>query len=112
VKLVLNVGPPRKQANRGNSVNDSIAEGAFSARYYVGNAAAIPTKSETICRQRITMAPRSTPAALGSVLGGTLSSGMGVPANNRRQGLDSQRAQRPDHETRALSVAIPVSAYI
>lgn len=33
VKLVLNVGPPRKQANRGNSVNDSIAEGAFSARY-------------------------------------------------------------------------------
>jgi hypothetical protein len=43
---------------------------------------------------------------------GTLRSGMGVPANRRRQGLASQRAQRPDHDTRALSVAMPVSAYI
>jgi len=43
---------------------------------------------------------------------GTLRSGMGRAANNRWHGLASQRAQRADRETRALSVAIPVSAYI
>ena len=37
---------------------------------------------------------------------------MGVPAKRRRHGLASHRAHRPDHDTRALSVAIPVSAYI
>jgi len=43
---------------------------------------------------------------------GTLRSGMGGAANNRWHGFASQRAQRADRETRALSVAIPVSAYI
>src|SRR6185369_14839292 len=38
--------------------------------------------------------------------------GIGLPANSRRQGLAMIRVQRPDHVTRALSVAIPVSAYI
>jgi hypothetical protein len=37
---------------------------------------------------------------------------MSGPANSRRQGRASQRAQRVDQATRALSVAIPVSAYI
>src|SRR6478736_3844090 len=44
--------------------------------------------------------------------GGTCRFGMGRPANNRRVGLAIQRAQRVDHATRALSVAMPVSAYI
>lgn len=43
---------------------------------------------------------------------GTSSSGMGRAAKSRWQGLASHRAQRADLETRALSVAIPVSAYI
>jgi hypothetical protein len=43
---------------------------------------------------------------------GTLRSGMGGAANSRWQGFASHRAQRADRETRALSVAIPVSAYI
>jgi hypothetical protein len=43
---------------------------------------------------------------------GTLRFGMGGAANSRWHGLASQRAQREDREMRALSVAIPVSAYI
>jgi serine/threonine protein kinase len=43
---------------------------------------------------------------------GTSRSGMGGAANSRWQGFASQRAQRADRATRALSVAIPVSAYI
>lgn len=37
---------------------------------------------------------------------------MGRAEKSRRQGFASQRAQRPDEAMRALSVAIPVSAYI
>src|ERR1700730_7207323 len=43
---------------------------------------------------------------------GTWRFGMGGAANSRWHGFASQRAQREDRETRALSVAIPVSAYI
>ena len=43
---------------------------------------------------------------------GTLRSGMGAAANSRWQGLASHRAHWDERETRALSVAIPVSAYI
>jgi hypothetical protein len=38
--------------------------------------------------------------------------GIGRPANNRRQGIAINRAHRTDRLTRALSVAIPVFAYI
>src|SRR5580658_10348460 len=43
---------------------------------------------------------------------GTSRSGIGLPAKRRRQGFAIHRVHRPDQETRALSVAIPVSAYI
>lgn len=43
---------------------------------------------------------------------GTCRCGMGRPANSFWQGLASHRAQSADHATRALSVAMPVSAYI
>ncbi len=43
---------------------------------------------------------------------GTSRSGIGRPANRCRQGLAIHRVQRPDQVTRALSVAMPVSAYI
>src|SRR6185437_7259043 len=43
---------------------------------------------------------------------GTFSSGIGAPANRRRQGLAKKRTHLLDRVTRALSVAIPVSAYI
>jgi hypothetical protein len=38
--------------------------------------------------------------------------GIGSPANNRRHGTAIQRAHRADRFTRALSVAMPVFAYI
>jgi hypothetical protein len=37
---------------------------------------------------------------------------MGRPANSRRQGFANQRAHRAAEDLRALSVAIPVSAYM
>ena len=40
------------------------------------------------------------------------SSGIGRPMNNPRQSVPIQRALRVDRCTRALSVAIPVFAYI
>ena len=43
---------------------------------------------------------------------GTWRFGMGRPANRWRQGLPSKRTHLPERETRALSVAMPVSAYI
>ena len=43
---------------------------------------------------------------------GTSRFGMGDPANSRRQGFKIQRAHFVDRSTRALSVAIPVFAYI
>ena len=43
---------------------------------------------------------------------GTSSSGMGSATNNRRHGAASQRAHRADRAWRALSVAMPVFAYI
>src|SRR6266853_5618338 len=51
--------------------------------------------------------PAPTGTSAGPTKRGTSRSGMGAPAKRRRQGLASQRAQRPDHETRALSVAMP-----
>ena len=39
-------------------------------------------------------------------------SGMGRAANNMRQGFAIQRAQRTERLTRALSIAMPVFAYI
>lgn len=44
--------------------------------------------------------------------GGTCNPGIGGPANRRRHDFASQRAHRADHASRALSVAIPVSAYM
>jgi hypothetical protein len=41
-----------------------------------------------------------------------LQCGMGRAANNIRQGFAIQRAQRTERATRALSIAIPVFAYI
>jgi hypothetical protein len=38
--------------------------------------------------------------------------GIGLPANRRRHGIAMSRAQRTDRLTRALSVAMPVLAYI
>src|SRR5579859_4761208 len=46
------------------------------------------------------------------VFAGTRRSGMGGPVNRRRHGFAIQRAQRAERATRALSVAMPVSAYI
>src|SRR5262245_56427608 len=43
---------------------------------------------------------------------GTSSSGISGPANSRRHGAAITRAHRADRLTRALSVAIPVLAYI
>src|SRR5947207_687519 len=43
---------------------------------------------------------------------GTCNSGMGPATNRRRQGLASHRAQAPALFLRALSVAMPVLAYI
>jgi hypothetical protein len=43
---------------------------------------------------------------------GTWSSGIGRAEKRARHGFASQRAQRVDRAIRALSVAIPVSAYI
>ena len=43
---------------------------------------------------------------------GTSSRGMGRAENRYRHGLAIQRAQRTDRATRALSVAMPVFAYI
>jgi hypothetical protein len=43
---------------------------------------------------------------------GTAKFGMGRPANKCRHGFASNRTQRWERDTRALSVAIPVSAYI
>ena len=40
------------------------------------------------------------------------SSGIGRPAKSRRHGIAISRAQRAERLTRALSVAIPVFAYI
>jgi hypothetical protein len=37
---------------------------------------------------------------------------MGRPENRRRQGLASQRAHRAEEDFLALSVAMPVSAYM
>jgi hypothetical protein len=44
--------------------------------------------------------------------GGTANSGIGLAWNSLRHGLASQRAQRFAFDRRALSVAIPVFAYI
>jgi hypothetical protein len=44
--------------------------------------------------------------------GGTCKCGMGRPVNKRLVGFASHRAHRVDQATRALSVAMPVSAYI
>jgi hypothetical protein len=41
-----------------------------------------------------------------------INSGIGFATNNSRHGFASQRAQRVDFDTRALSVAMPVLAYI
>jgi len=41
-----------------------------------------------------------------------LQCGMGRAANNMRHGFAIQRAQRTERVTRALSIAIPVFAYI
>ena len=43
---------------------------------------------------------------------GTSRFGMGDPVNSLRQGFAIQRAHRVDRSTRALSVAMPVFAYI
>ena len=43
---------------------------------------------------------------------GTWRSGIGAAEKNRRQGAAIMRAHRADRFTRALSVAIPVFAYI
>ena len=43
---------------------------------------------------------------------GTSRFGIGDPANSLRQGLAIHRAHRVDRSTRALSVAMPVFAYI
>ena len=43
---------------------------------------------------------------------GTCSCGMGRPAKRCRHGFASRRTHFPERETRALSVAMPVSAYI
>ena len=43
---------------------------------------------------------------------GALSSGIGLAMNKRRHGFAIQRAQRRERATLALSVAIPVFAYI
>ena len=43
---------------------------------------------------------------------GTSRFGMGDPANSLRQGFAIHRAHRVDRSTRALSVAMPVFAYI
>jgi hypothetical protein len=40
------------------------------------------------------------------------SSGIGCPAKSRRHGIAISRAHRAERLTRALSVAIPVFAYI
>ena len=50
---------------------------------------------------------------IGGALGRSiLSSGIGRPANSRRHGMAINRAHRADRLTRALSVAMPVFAYI
>ena len=43
---------------------------------------------------------------------GTWRCGMGRPAKRWRQGMPNIRTHLPERETRALSVAMPVSAYI
>lgn len=43
---------------------------------------------------------------------GTCKCGMGRPAKRWRHGLPRSRTHLPERDTRALSVAIPVSAYI
>ena len=43
---------------------------------------------------------------------GSTRSGIGAATNSRRAALASQRARRADRATRALSVAMPVLAYI
>src|SRR5688500_17830973 len=68
-------------------------------------------------RKRGPLAPR-IPQAAGArswslkPVSGTARSGIGGAWNNRRQGLAIQRAHMAERLTRALSVAIPVLAYI
>ena len=45
-------------------------------------------------------------------LGGTCNSGMGLPVNNRRVSLANRLAHELDRLRRALSVEMPVLAYI
>jgi hypothetical protein len=58
-------------------------------------------------RLRAASSPR--PKAYGA---GISNSGNGRPANSRRQGFASHRAQRAERPILALSVAMPVLAYI
>ena len=46
------------------------------------------------------------------MLAGAARSGIGAAMNSRRAAFASQRARRTERATRALSVAIPVLAYI
>ena len=53
------------------------------------------------------------PAAnAGAAICGIWRSGMGLPAKRRRHGIANQRTHSRERDTRALSVAMPVSAYI
>src|SRR5262249_8749038 len=55
---------------------------------------------------------KSGQSTAGSSDAGIAKSGIGFPINNRRHAWPIQRAHRADRCTRALSVAIPVFAYI
>jgi hypothetical protein len=62
-----------------------------------------PNDFFTACSSRIVFGPVYT---------GVWRSGIGRPRNNGRQRRPTQRASRADRATLALSVAIPVLAYI
>src|SRR5207247_4738422 len=57
-------------------------------------------------------APTYATLADSDIIGGTWRSGIGVAANSRWHGLAISRAQVADRLMRALSVAMPVLAYI
>jgi hypothetical protein len=115
-------GNPRRRRD-GDTPGDRVCAGPCTARpirFRLGTHAAHAPRSA----HRLTPTPRRPPTSdqrrpiVSSATGaagrdsGTWRCGIGVVRNSRRVSSPSQRAHRVDRATRALSVAIPVFAYI
>src|SRR5690242_18384572 len=94
--------------------NPGKTEESLSPKLAFGFFIAKPSSARCEAKRHPEMVRRAVGlvVVLRGTLPGALRCGMGRAANSNLQGLASQRADRADQARRALSVAIPVSAYI